>query len=178
MNTYLVDADVLINAHLSIYPVGVAPGFWEWLKLQAEIGSLRSIDAVRNELLTRDLREWVDTLPPSFFQPVSGDLDSAKAEVTDWVNNQSHYTPNAKREFGRGADPDLIAFAKRHRHTVITYEVQSPRSKNRIKIPDVCKALEVKHTTLGRVLAREGARFVLDDTVRQSLRARISRIDA
>lgn len=174
MNTYLLDANVLINAHRTVYPMQVAPGFWEWIKLQADIGTLTSIDSVKDELLNPDLREWVEELTPSFFQPTSDDIFPALTQVSDWVNHQSRYTPSAKRTFEESTDRDLIAHALLRRQTVVTYEVQSPRAKSTIKIPDVCKELGVRYTTLSRVLIREGARFVLDDTVRQSLEARRS----
>lgn len=172
MNTYLLDANVLINAHRTLYPMQVAPGFWEWLKLQADIGTIISIDTVKNELLNPDLREWVEKLTPNFFQTTSGELVHAQTQVSDWVNHQSRYTTAAKTTFAQSTDRDLIACALLHRQTVVTYEVQSPRSKSMIKIPDVCKALGVRYTTLSRVLIREGARFVLDPSIRQSLRAR------
>lgn len=174
MNTYLTDADVLIDVHRSIYPIGVVPGFWEWFRYKAQLGTILSVDAVRDELLTQELREWTETLPASFFQPILEATDPGKIEVNDWINNHPQYTAAAKRQFAQGADPDLIAYAKQHGLTVITYEVQSPRSRSKIKIPDVCNAIGVKHTTLSRVLAREGARFVLDDAVRQELQTRIS----
>lgn len=120
MNTYLLDADVLINAHRTVYPMQVAPGFWEWLELQARTGTIRSIDTVKDELLTPELRRWTESLTPSFFQATSEHLSPATSKVSDWVNNQPQYTSAAKRTFERGADPDLNAYALQNRQTIVT----------------------------------------------------------
>ena len=168
MNVYLLDANVLIRAFRSIYPMDVHPGFWEWLHMLALNGTVHSVEAVNREVKNQELRGWIDTLPAGFFAPSVGDDSYARRAISDWVNTQEH-TVNVKREFLHSADCDLISHALATGSTIVTFEVPARRRKNVIRIPDVCNALQVKTTSLQRMLSREGARFVLDPAVRASL---------
>lgn len=174
MNTYLIDTNVLIRAFRSFYSMDVCPGFWEWLALLAEDGIVRSVSAVRGEIKNPTLIHWADSLPPGFFAEPSAHALSAITTIDDWVNSSRNLNRSARRVFMQSADRWLIAEALGTGATIVTFETPAPRRKNAIKIPDVCKAVGAKHTTLSRLLSREGARFVLDDTVRQQLRACLS----
>ena len=172
MNTYLIDADVLIRAHRSFYSMDVCPGFWDWLRLKAQDGTVRSVSAVRREIKNQAIVRWAESLPADFFARPSDLALTANIEIGDWVNNNQNFNSTAREEFMNSADRWLIAEARGSNMTVVTFETPSPRSRRIIKIPDVCKEFGVKITTLQTMLSREGARFVLDDTVRQTLKAR------
>lgn len=59
--TYLLDANVFIEAARRYYAFDIAPPFWEALLEFAEKGKLISIDRVKNELLRGkdELSTWV-----------------------------------------------------------------------------------------------------------------------
>ena len=63
--------------------------------------------------------------------------------VMDWAQAQN-YTPSAISEFQSVADSWIVAHALANGWVVVTHEKSAPRSKKRIKIPDVCAALGVE----------------------------------
>jgi len=58
------------------------------------------------------------------------------------------------------ADYYLVAHALAHEHVIVTHEVASSSTK-RIKIPNACIGVRLRHMTPFEMLRREKARFVL-----------------
>ena len=172
--TYLLDSNVFIQAANVTYREPEFPGYWEWIRLLAESGTLASVEAVRGELESPNVSALADSLPPSAFRAQDAKVASALSQVSLWVDEHPMFTREAKSDFQDGADCHLIAEAKAYGYTVVTYEKSEPESKSKVKIPDVCQAFGVECIFPQDMLSREGARFVLDDTVRQSLEARRS----
>lgn len=71
------------------------------------------------------------------------------------------YAEDAKRIFLAGADPWLIAHASAHGHTVVTHEVHVDGEKRKVRIPTVCRALNVPCIRTFEMLHTERVRFVL-----------------
>ena len=166
---YLLDANVFIHAADRIYRMRDFPGYWDWIRLQAEVGRLATVTAIREELVSPGVSDWANSLPNHAFRPPDTASDQAFELLSDWVNVQPRFTERAIDEFLTGADSDLIAAAIANSDTVVTYEISAPSSKRRVKIPDVCQAFGIECIFPQDMLAREGARFVLDDTVRTAL---------
>ena len=82
------------------------------------------------------------------------------AAVSGWVQ-AGDFREDAKRIFLAGADPWLIAHASAHGNTVVTHEVHRDGQKNKVKIPTVCKALNVPCIRTFEMLRAERVRFVL-----------------
>ena len=48
---YLFDANVLITAHKSYYPIDQVPEFWSWLQYQGKIGQIKLPLEIMEEVL-------------------------------------------------------------------------------------------------------------------------------
>lgn len=66
------------------------------------------------------------------------------SEVAAWATDPARlYRQEAKDEFLDSADYKLIAHALVSGATIVTREQPAPDSRKRIKIPDVCAAIDV-----------------------------------
>ena len=84
----------------------------------------------------------------------------AMTTVSTWVQNAPH-RDDAKRVFLSGADPFLIAYAKAHNHIVVSHEVYVESERKKVKIPAVCRELNVPYNRTFEMLRQAGASFVL-----------------
>jgi hypothetical protein len=159
---YLLDSSTLIQAKNEYYGFDFCPGFWDWLDRENAAENVFSIDRIGDELeeSNDELATWASERAEAFFLPVDDATHRAMRRVSTWVQN-ADYRDHAKREFLRGADPFLIAYALAHGHTVATHEVHVEGEKKKVKIPSVCRALKVPCVRTFEMLRREGARFVI-----------------
>ena len=159
---YLLDSDTLIQAKDENYPIDVCPGFWDWLDRQNAAKDVFSVSAVKDELErgTDELSQWTKKRGDDFFLPVDDRTSGAMAAVAGWVQ-AADFREDAKRTFLAGADPWLIARALAHGHTVVTREVHVEGHKSKVKIPTVCKALNVPCMRALDMLRKEKVQFVL-----------------
>ncbi len=149
MSKYLLDSNVLIQAHRMHYPFDVVPSFWNKLLALAN-NSVISIDKVKKELCdvsTEDhLSHWCkNDLDATFFNDTQSCIDKY-AEIAIWTNDQIQYTQDAKDEFLATdlADPWLIAYALKNDCVIVTHETSQPLGKKRIKIPEPCNHFGVR----------------------------------
>jgi len=150
MPVYVLDSNFFIQAHRFYYPIDVATGFWNKVRQLAEEGRVISIDKVKKELYDKNdtLEEWCrNNLPEDFFKDTSVVL-AAYGQVTTWaMSRRGHYLPKALNEFldADEADAFLVAFclADTSNRFIVTHEVSTPNKVSKIKIPDVCAALNV-----------------------------------
>lgn len=159
---YLLDASTLIQAKNEYYAFDLCPGFWDWLDQQSAAGNAFSIRAVKDELEhgNDELAQWAKNRGNEFFLPVDERVSGAMAAVSGWVQ-AGEFREDAKRKFLAGADPWLIAHALAHGHTVVTLEVHVEGEKRAVKIPTVCRALNVFCVPTLKMLRSERVRFVL-----------------
>jgi len=159
--TYLLDANVFIQAKNLHYGFDFCPAFWRWLEQAHDDGRVFSIERVEDEIAggADDLAEWVAHRPAGFFLSPDAAVVPSLHAVSEWANGGG-YEPAALATFLQIADFYLIAHAHAHGHIVVTHEVASHSTK-RIKIPDACIALGVRHMTPYEMLRVERARFVL-----------------
>ena len=158
---YLLDANVFIQAKNLHYGFDFCPAFWDWLIENNARGKVFSIEKVLDELIAGhdDLADWARARGADFFIPPDAAVVPAFGQVSRWLNTQP-YDLSAKSIFVQVADYYLVAHALAHGFTVVTHETPS-NSRRKIKIPDVCIGLSIKHLTPYEMLRREGARFVL-----------------
>ena len=160
---HLLDANVLISAKNLYYGFDFCPGFWDWILRSHDLGLVRSVEKVGDEVraVDDDLSEWAKLRGPAFFAPPeAADLPALKT-VSDWTRQQD-YEATAINTFLRSGDYYLVSQALAGHHTVVTHEVPSASPK-KIKIPNVCIGLQIKCITPFDMLRSEGARFVLED---------------
>ena len=142
---YLLDANVLITANRTYYPVERVPEFWDWL---VECGNRRQvkIPVEMYEEINKgndDLRRWLRGNRDALV--LDEEIDAVLVErvtVTGYARDLDD------EEVERvGADPFLIAhaFRDRERRIVVTTEVSKPTlERSNRRIPDVCREIGVR----------------------------------
>lgn len=106
--------------------------------------------------------KWAKPLGEKFFlKPSHQKIFSALEEITHWMYSQN-YTPSAINEFTDTADHFLLAHAYALSAIVVTHEVLS-QGKKEIKIPNVCKNMDVRYVTPYTMLRQEKAYFILKE---------------
>lgn len=143
MTTYLLDANVFIQAKNLHYGFEFCPAFWDWLDQENAAGRVFSIARVGGEIQAVDdeLAGWARQRPGLFLSPDS-DMIPSLTVVSNWANGQD-YEPAGVATFLQVADYYLVAQAHAHDYVVVTHEVFSPSPK-KIKIPNACIGVGVK----------------------------------
>lgn len=159
---YLLDANVFMAAKNLHYGMDFCPAFWEWLVRENQVGKVFSIEKVGDEIMAGDdeLAGWASQRADGFFLKPDSQSVPALGMVAAWVNAHPTYSPAAKNTFLQIADYYLVAQALAGQHVVVTHE-KPENSVHRVKIPNVCIGLKVKHMTPFDMLRHERARFVL-----------------
>lgn len=148
---YLLDTNIFVETKKRFAPINIGLSFWKKIKELADAGFIASIDKVKEEINVKgdDLSIWITKeLPRGFFRNSSiVDVAFRYADLMNWADNGT-YTQAAKDEFARGtiADSFLIAFAATDpaNITIVTDENSEPLRRNKVKIPDAAKTLNVR----------------------------------
>ena len=158
--SYLLDANVFIQAKNLHYGLDFCPAFWQWLIDNSANGHVFSIDKVADEIAagSDELTDWAKQ-NSSLFHATDTAVAVQFGKVSTWATSQQ-YEPAAFNTFLQVADFYLIAHALAGGHTVVTHE-KPENSLKRIKIPNVCVGLGVRFMTPYQMLRIEKARFVL-----------------
>jgi hypothetical protein len=164
---YLLDSDVFIAAKNAYYAFDICPGFWASVIRSHTKGRARSLDRIRNELLSgrkeEDLVQWVENdVPAAFFHDSNSEgISAAFAEVMLWVQRNAQYFDRAKAKFATEADGWLVAYSMVNGTVVVTNEQPRPESRNRILLPDVCAQFDVTYKDTFVMLREFGVRLDL-----------------
>lgn len=158
--SYLLDANVFIQAKNLHYGFDFCPAFWRWVLDNGSTGRAISIDKVADELAagSDDLADWASGIGADLFHATDAIVGARFGEVAAWVHGHG-YEPSAVFTFSQVADFYLVAHALAGGHTVVTHEVPSD-SRRKIKIPNVCAGLGLRFMTPYQMLRAEKARFV------------------
>lgn len=159
--SYLLDANIFIQAKNLHYGFDFCPAFWNWLIVENKNGRVFSTEKVEDEIYAGDdeLKIWAKEQSSNFFLRPDEKVLEQFAKVSEWANNQ-HYEPAAISTFLQVADYYLICHALGHDFIIVTHEVPDG-AKKRIKIPNACVGLGIKFMNPYEMLRREKARFVL-----------------
>lgn len=159
--TYLLDANVFIQAKNLHYGLDFCPAFWDWLVDNSSAGHVFSIDKVSDEIVAGgdELTEWIQTRGATLVRSTDANVAAKFHDVSNWATSQQ-YEAAAISTFLQVADFYLIAHALADGHIVVTHEVPANSTK-RIKIPNACIGLGLRFITPYEMLRRERARFVL-----------------
>jgi hypothetical protein len=146
---YLLDANVLITAQNTYYPIDTVPEFWAWLVHKGQAGDLKipleNYEEVKDgstdeeqDLLFAWIKRQDVTAAILLDEAVEPDL------VADVINNG--YAPDLTDDetLQIGRDPFLIAYALASpaNRCVVTTEVSAPsKQRQNRRIPDVCATL-------------------------------------
>lgn len=162
--SYLLDANVFIESGNRYYSMDICPAFWDWIIVANKNGKVFSLDKVKQELckIKKDnVSEWARMIDSgerkSKLFLSSQAAETAMSAVAAWVD-ANDYEMAAKEEFFGVADYYLVAYARQARHTIVTEEIFSS-GKKKIKIPNVCRGLNVECINTFDMLKREHVRF-------------------
>jgi hypothetical protein len=146
---YLLDANILITANSSYYPIDQVPEFWSWLQHHATLGNVKIPLEVMEEI--EEGRKDGDLLIDWISQDANYDAllfpESVDAALVQHVVTNGYAPDLSDDEVEKiGRDPFLIAYALVNKvdRCIVTTEVSRPSAQrqNR-KIPDVCRGLDV-----------------------------------
>ena len=154
---YLLDANVLIDAHYKSYPIDRIPEFWAWL-----------VSCARQQQVKIPLEIYQEISPGRTGNPLYDWLKGKKNDLCldelvdgDLVRRviSEGYAPDLTDEEieNCGCDPFLISYGLRNREerVIVTNEVSKP-SKTRANrhIPDVCQDLGISYCNTWRFIRR------------------------
>lgn len=148
---YILDTNVLIEAHRRYYSFDIAPAFWNFLIKSATNNIIQSVDRVYNEIVkgNDELTKWTVENFTFAFKDTKNNIDvlTNYGKLMQWADKQNQFTQAAIDEFARveNADPWVIAFAMTNNSIVVTHEVFNEKIKNKIPIPNVCAVFNVKY---------------------------------
>ena len=163
--TYIIDANVLMQAHRLYYAFAICPGFWDFLLQKHQAGHIISLDRVHAEIDPGDaLHRWVQSTAPAtlFASTQAAGVSRNFGSLAAWVQGNGQFTQAAKDEFARVADGWLVAYAQAHpNHVVVTMEERSDGAKKRVPLPNVCLQFGVHYTDTFTMIMQLGGRLVL-----------------
>lgn len=155
---YVVDANVFMQAANSYYAFDIVPKFWTWL--EGRLGSdLFSVVPVKDEILKQndDLADWLKSVDdPSWVLAVDDEETQLQMPVITKHCVDYGYRSSGIAKFLDGADPWVIACARKNNWTVVTQEISQPETRKRVKIPDVCDSLDVENILVFDMLRKLG----------------------
>jgi hypothetical protein len=161
---YLLDANILIQAHKGYYGFDLCPGFWKAIVRQHHENRVFSIDRVKQEIVKgKDkLAQWTDVKAPKTFFKKTDDKTIIEqfAGMMAWVQSEPQYKPEAKDEFATVADGWLIACAKVEGLIVVTGELYKPDIQKKVPIPNVCRQFAVECVNTFQMLRELHIQFV------------------
>lgn len=157
---YLLDANVLMTAHQSYYPIDAVPEFWDWLVYQAELGNVKmpveTFDEVRDGSTDTErdqLYAWIQQEAVKRNLLLDGDAD---VDLVRRVVDEGYAPDLTDDELEQiGQDPFLVAHALERvgERCVVTVEVSRPsKQRQNRKVPDVCDTLSVRWCDTFRML--------------------------
>jgi len=146
---YLFDANVLITASNTYYPIDQIPEFWEWLQFQAKAGNIKLPLEIMEEILAgkKDddlLLAWMKEAANKTALLLDEAVDADLVNTVVEKGYAPDLTDDEVEEIGR--DPFLVAYAMSGPdRMVVTREVSaSSKKRQNRKLPDVCNTFGVQ----------------------------------
>ena len=157
--TYCLDSNILIQAWNSYYSPELCPEYWDTLNKLGDTGEIFIPQEVRDEIISTDddLASWVKSCTIDVRQ-TSVDVINCWKKIQ--ATNEVHKHLVAESTGRSLADPWVISHAMDAGAVVVTKElfVPNPRA-TRIKIPNVCKNMDIECINDFELLKRLGIRF-------------------
>lgn len=139
MKTYCLDTNIFIQGWNQYYSMDLCPEYWQILARLARDGRIFSPIEVRREIEKTDdnLTRWAKD-HPHIFRDIDVEVQRHLQDI------MAHFPRLVDSTRQRSiADPWVIAFAIANNAVVVTKEYKAGDSSPKIKIPDVCEALNV-----------------------------------
>ena len=145
---YLFDANVLITASNTYYPIDQVPEFWEWLQFQGKSGNIKLPLEIMEEILAGKkeddpLLAWMKDAANKSALLLNEAVDADLVNTVVEKGYARDLTDDQLEEIGR--DPFLVAYAMSGvDRSVVTREVSAPSKKRQNRrLPDVCATFGV-----------------------------------
>lgn len=138
-----------------VYPLDVAPGAWDAISEMADSGIIISSQEIYLELEAQDdgVFEWARN-HQHVFLPLEDAIQTKAIEILrDFPNILD------LRQLKSSADPFLIATAIVKSCSVVTEEQPTGPGSKIVKIPNVCRSLNIKCMSLLELMRAEGIRL-------------------
>jgi hypothetical protein len=140
---YLFDANVLITASNTYYPIDQVPEYWDWLQHQGNAGLVKMPLEIMEEILAGNkdddpLLTWIKDAANKKALLLDEAVDQTIVNNVVEKGYANDLTDDEVEEIGR--DPFLVAYAaSAPDRCVVTTEVSAPSKKRQNRrIPDVC----------------------------------------
>ena len=159
--SFVLDANIFIEAHRRYYGLDLCPGFWESLRHFARQGRVVSIDRVYRELEKGDdaLWDWARDFPDVFVSSAAPEIVETFSEIMEWVSGKRQFGDEAISEFADAADGWVAAYARVHGAIVVTHERHDPNLKKRVPLGNVCDKFDLPVEDTFGMLRELHARF-------------------
>lgn len=145
---HLLDANVLITAHHSYYPIDVVPEYWEWLSHMGTLGHVKMPFEIFEEVKDgpddgeKDLLfAWLQEEANKKALLLDEDVDPELVQKVLVQGYAPDLTDDEIEQIGR--DPFLIAYglAKQPRCVVTVETSAAKKQRQNRRIPDVCHTM-------------------------------------
>jgi Domain of unknown function (DUF4411) len=148
---YLLDADTLIRADNTYYPMNRFPVFWDWLLYNGSIETLKIPQEQYDEVIAGrgELVDWLKARETKESILLPGVVDSGL--LTRVIKEGYAENLDEAEQLAVGQDPFLIAYAlvAAADRTVVSFEVSAPaKQRANRKVPDVCAGFGIRCITL------------------------------
>jgi hypothetical protein len=153
---YLLDADTLIRADRTYYPLKRFPIFWKWLLYHGSVANVKIPQEQYDEIVVGK-GELVDWLSGKANKDVLLLPGMADPQLVTRATEEG-YAPdlNETELLTVGRDPFLIAYALVSivDRTVVSFETSAPaKQRANRKVPDVCANFGISCITLFELIA-------------------------
>lgn len=153
---YLLDANVLITASNTYYPIDQVPEFWSWIQHQGTLGNVKIPVEIMEEILAGRkkgdlLLDWMKEKENDDALRLDEAVDGDPVRKIVYDGYAPDLTDDELEEVGR--DPFLIAYCMAApERCVVTTEVSKKNKKRQNRhIPDVWDSLSVRWCNLFQV---------------------------
>ena len=152
---YCLDTNVFIEGWTKYWSIDTCPDYWEILDTLAGRDIIFSPIEVKREIekIHDGLYKWISD-KPHMFKDITDDVQKCLRYI---MSKYPRLVDSIKQR--SMADPWVIAYAKAMNATVVTKENLTKQSSKRIKIPDVCNALNIPWMDDFEFANRVGIRF-------------------
>lgn len=165
---YLLDTNIFIESENFRYPHDFFKGIWDFYEHYITNKSFFSIDHVYKELIKGNdfVSNWA-VEHKSLFVSSGAEGVSYFSEMEQILKYNQCKEKNVQEFFSGIADPFIISYAKATNSTVVTNEVSVKNNfQGHVKIPDMCRELEVRCISLTELFKELKPLFILDKTDR------------
>lgn len=160
---YCIDTSALIGAWHEVFPRDLFEPLWEVLEDMCNRHGIISVENVMDELREREgdkLVEWAEQFD-SLSYPLDDELQPIVTRVMDTCSSDPRTGLVNPKKLKSDGDPFVIALALKHGITVVSQEQQQIGPNDRIKIPQACTRMGVRHMSLFEMARAERWKFDL-----------------